>query len=735
MNDDPDKKQIAVLGGGIAGLTSALELSDPDNPRHRDYEITVYSQGWRLGGKGASGRNAAESDRIEEHGLHVWLGFYENSFRSMRKVFEEWDISPEHPWGAGPVDERWKHAFHGGDFTPLGELRDDGKWRVWPIKFPKRAGEPGDGIGEFSIWAAFEALVKWLRDLIGIAAESHRIAGGSSESLLEKYLVGEYSPVAVASIASTDSRTGHRFREAIKRSSEAETLERNVPTTPLGTGLFLVKAFWFGIKARWTKRSLLKIPEISGVELFAILIDLSFALLIGLTLNFPKILKEGFDGLDKREFRSWLRRYGARKSSVNSPFISALYDGAFGSVGGSGTLASEDIAAGIAIRALLRIATDYKGHNYWRMQAGMGDTVFTPIYEVLKSRGVKFEFFHRVDHLSVGGEKRIEKVRLSRQATLKDKVAGYAPLMGVPYRNEATGQEFQEPLQCWPSNADYAQLVEGDLLRAMAENHGVDLENPAYTNYYEDPGELTLVDRARAGSAGENERVIDQIILAIPVAALPSIASELMDAHGPFKRMVEHSATVRTVAAQVWLREKDRIELGFDVEPDQVPILTNFRNPLNTWADMTYLKKAEPFTEEPKHIGYFCGPMPDSIRESDANSYVSEEWEATLNELSRSFWPEAENGNGDFDQSLVITEYLRTNTFPSERYTLSPAKGLRYRLRPGESGFANLVMAGDWTRNNFNMGSIEATVMSGMQASHEISGYPELSSIVGNDGP
>ena len=43
--------------------------------------------GWRLGGKGASGRGVA--DRIEEHGLHLWMGFYENAFRLMRDCYEE----------------------------------------------------------------------------------------------------------------------------------------------------------------------------------------------------------------------------------------------------------------------------------------------------------------------------------------------------------------------------------------------------------------------------------------------------------------------------------------------------------------------------------------------------------------------------------------------------------------------------------------------------------------------
>lgn len=40
----------------MASLATAFALSDPNNPKHEQYDITVYQLGWRLGGKGASGR-------------------------------------------------------------------------------------------------------------------------------------------------------------------------------------------------------------------------------------------------------------------------------------------------------------------------------------------------------------------------------------------------------------------------------------------------------------------------------------------------------------------------------------------------------------------------------------------------------------------------------------------------------------------------------------------------------
>ena len=84
--------RVAIVGGGCAGMTTAFELTRPEQ-RGR-YEVTVYQMGFRLGGKGASGRGVA--GRIEEHGLHLWMGFYENAFQLMRQCYAELDRDPAH---------------------------------------------------------------------------------------------------------------------------------------------------------------------------------------------------------------------------------------------------------------------------------------------------------------------------------------------------------------------------------------------------------------------------------------------------------------------------------------------------------------------------------------------------------------------------------------------------------------------------------------------------------------
>ena len=91
----PERRKVAVLGGGPAAIAAAFELTAPELGDR--FEVTVYQPGWRLGGECASGRNLAEGGRIEEHGLHVWFGFYDNAFKMVRAAYEELNRPSDHP--------------------------------------------------------------------------------------------------------------------------------------------------------------------------------------------------------------------------------------------------------------------------------------------------------------------------------------------------------------------------------------------------------------------------------------------------------------------------------------------------------------------------------------------------------------------------------------------------------------------------------------------------------------
>src|SRR5512143_294613 len=136
---EPKPIEVAVIGGGCAAVTAAFELTRPE---HRGtYHVTVYQLGWRLGGKGASGRGLG--GRIEEHGFHVWMGFYENAFRLLRECYGE--------LGRDPAKSRfanWRDAFSPTPVVGLADRSPDGAWHTWMACFPPGKGLPGDPFTE-----------------------------------------------------------------------------------------------------------------------------------------------------------------------------------------------------------------------------------------------------------------------------------------------------------------------------------------------------------------------------------------------------------------------------------------------------------------------------------------------------------------------------------------------------------------------------------------------------------
>src|SRR5579864_4343402 len=113
--------KVAIVGGGCSSVTAAFELSRPEHKGR--YDITIYQLGWRLGGKGASGRGP--SGRIEEHGLHIWLGFYENAFRLIRDCYAELSADP------GDFETDWLKAFIPGNAMGVSARSGDDQWHNW----------------------------------------------------------------------------------------------------------------------------------------------------------------------------------------------------------------------------------------------------------------------------------------------------------------------------------------------------------------------------------------------------------------------------------------------------------------------------------------------------------------------------------------------------------------------------------------------------------------------------
>jgi uncharacterized protein with NAD-binding domain and iron-sulfur cluster len=129
------KRKIAILGGGMAGLPAAYELSRTAELRAA-YQVTIYQLGWRLGGKCASGRDSL--GRIQEHGLHFWFGCYENAFRFLREVYGVLDP------GRAEALQSLNDALKPQTFTTLGTTAP-GEPAYWPLTWPVLFGTPGEG--------------------------------------------------------------------------------------------------------------------------------------------------------------------------------------------------------------------------------------------------------------------------------------------------------------------------------------------------------------------------------------------------------------------------------------------------------------------------------------------------------------------------------------------------------------------------------------------------------------
>lgn len=153
-NPVPAKQKIAILGGGTAAMTAAFELTAQPGWDQK-YDVTVYQLGWRLGGKGASGRNAKNSQRIEEHGLHVWGGFYENAFAVMQRCYAELGRDRAAPLAT------WQQAFKPQNDVLWEEYINDA-WIHWSLRFPDNGQLPGDGSGILSVWECFQSALEFL---------------------------------------------------------------------------------------------------------------------------------------------------------------------------------------------------------------------------------------------------------------------------------------------------------------------------------------------------------------------------------------------------------------------------------------------------------------------------------------------------------------------------------------------------------------------------------------------
>ena len=685
----------------MAALATAFELTE-GQWRDEFERVTVYQRGWRLGGKGASSRGP--HGRIEEHGLHVLLGYYDETFDLMRRCYAELDRARSDP--SCPI-RTWDDAVAPSNLIGVLDQHDD-EWQPWVARFSSVAGNPaGSGAkpSPSTPLAAGELVVRSLRLLldffaslpasdpsgdgaISLSASPTPPASGAARAasplvdvLRGASLLGLTLPLTWAERAARQVASGKGNRE----------LARELPSLVAP----IRRALRGALRAHVAARRSYDLIELVTTNLYGIMVD-------GL-LSRP----DGFASMNDLDYREWLLRHGIDPDALSSPLLRGMYDLVFAYEDGDPS--RPRFSAGLGLQLATKMFLEYSGAPFWKMQAGMGEVVFAPLYEVLRERGVEFRFFHRVDALRVGKDGRsIAAIDLGVQAEVARGDESYDPLVAV------------KGLPCWPAAPLGAQLRNDDVLE------GVDLES--FWSPRRDTGARTL-------EVGQD---FDAVVFAIPLGMVPHLCGELLASSPAWRSMVDHVGVVATQAFQLWLGE-DEASLGWSAPSGAT--LSGFVTPFDTWASMSHLLAAEDWPEShaPRSIAYFCSVLakpeaadgrPDI---EGANQAVRDRAQRFLDRDVVSLWPAAVD-NGGFRWSLLCdgspsgvsgaarldTQYWRANIDPSDLYVQSLPGTDQYRLQPGRTGFTNLAVAGDWTDCGLNAGCIEAATRSGQLAAQAV---------------
>ena len=703
-----DRIRVAIVGGGCAAMSAAFELTRPEHAGR--YQVVVYQVGWRLGGKGASGRGAA--GRIEEHGLHLWMGFYENAFRLVRECYAELGRDPR----ICPIAD-WRDAFAPAPLVGVAERAPDGRWVPWTGEIPPTPGLPGDPQPSGLRWSMADyvaRVVALLRTLLGSLEPADERSDAPATNAL--------APDAILARIGRFLRYGEvaTLATLIEAVALLETMIGSLVRYPENLVLRFLDALAANARRQIVARAERDLP----LRRLWTLADLTLATLRGIVRHHLLTDPRGFDAIDDYDCRDWLRMNGASEPSLGSGYLRGLYDLGFSYEDGDPS--RPRIAAGQALRSMARAFFTYRGSFFWRMQAGMGDVVFAPFYEVLARRGVRFEFFHRLENVRLGrGEPPyVEALEFDVQAELHG--GAYRPLVDVG------------GLPCWPSAPDWTQLADGERLA----REGWSFERHR--------------DRRRVGT--RTVRVIDDfdfVVLGVGLGAIPHVCKEIVARDPRWRAMVERVKTVATQAFQVWM-SADMQELGWS---QPALSLSGFVEPFDTWADMHHLIAREGWTRPPRALAYFCNvlPEPDAATGDDPpdpRERVRRNAIRFLNHDVAHLWPRAVRVPGEFRWELLVdpdeverpwasargearfgSQFWTANVNPSDRYALSLPGTSAYRISPLDPTYDNLTIAGDWTACGFNAGCVEAAVMSGRLAAHAIARSPALEDIIGYDHP
>ena len=705
------KLRVAILGGGPAACAAALYLA-----RQQDrYEVAMYSTGYRLGGKCQSWRDPDKAYRIEEHGLHAFLGFYHNAFTSVHDAYESAFTAP----GLGKA--LYSRAFHQEPHNGVMVFRNN-KWSYCATPGRTTPGPlPGSTIagvtsGQALHLAVEHAFTRVLDHIAAIATE-HPLLGKLMAAIrreiaaLRGDLAAHTGEVARTGlfhpIELVEGRAGRRGLNWV-RAAAARLVQFD---TSLSTYIWFL---WTGI-------------------------DTLLTIIIGLLRSPVQSLNE----LDDVDFRVWLRANGLRETGDEHwSVIDQVYETLFAHQAADPkrppceeidtNVRPDLLACGVAMRWFLLESFGDQGAPAYRFTYSCAQTMMTPFYLAMKQLGAKVHFFHTVTGLEVTGtgvDRRLTAVKLSQQAEVAAGSAAYEPLI----REDLEGNPPE--LHDWPKDPHWDLLVDGEWYK----RNNIDFFNAWQT------------DRNTRAKPVELRQGVDfdLCVLGVPIGALPLVDSPLTDPSRPdadprWKRMIEGIAVTQTMSFQLWITEPSSSLLA---EPRG--LLTSYVQPEPSYGDFTPLLHYETWAEpRPQYVAYFtgssvsgkptlppaCGPdYPERMQKAwntQVHTWLENNYKAFYNGTStptyfRGFLELlAVEGKTLTPEQRLDWQHIIADVQPSNLYVLSQPGAMALRLGQAESGVKGLILCGDWTRTDLNCGCVEAATSSGMLASRAISNEP-----------
>ena len=718
------KERVWILGGGLGGLSTAWALSANEAARAR-FEVHVYQPGWRLGGKGRTGRNPNNQYRVIEHGLHAFGGYYHNVFRLLRACATDTEIHrlfEAETRIAFPIDlaergEAPQPKIVAFDWPTLGENAPGG-WQSLPGG-PRLAPTVPQLIGR---------MISYLGrlDLFDPSSRHQRVSNGSTKRS-SRYL----STVAVQQLKEVKERSPRRLQSDLGDADEAKIenllgeAEQVAQMFSDGSRPDAQKAEpqkgWqqqqsrsldtVGQLARVTLGLLEQLPEESSSPfelpdangeaapsaeerraLWRTVTRVCLASVVGI-LRFEADRK-GLDCLNCLDFREFLQLSGASSATVNSGVVKGMYDYVFAYKDGDPDAPA--LAAGVAVRFMLLFFLDSEGGLQWHMTRGMGESVVLPLYEKLKEQGVNFHYYREACGMDLSADgSRVVGVRMRHQVghPPEPKAGALDPYLAT-YEVRRPDDGTVERLQYWPDQPPPETLGGQPLSELASRAPGradFGLEGPVAGAELPEPIQYWVSED------------FDALVLAVPPAAVaPWLPKQLKP---DWVDLIKPEHNVSTFSAQVWTRTKPRLRRFILVGGDD--------RAYPSVADMSHQLAYDHTGAE--GLFFLVGQAKRRAGQTGASAA----------EAARRSYQAFVDRNADLHRSRfavledVTDLHVQKNLLPADLYCCSAPHTVNRRPRADYEPVRNLALAGDWVKTGLDFGCAEAAVLAGFQAANK----------------